>query len=263
MGLLGWIVLGLLAGAIAKALHKGDEPGGVLGTFAVGIVGALLGGLDRFRGRDREHQLVLQPWHVADRGRRRVPAARGLRRVRGPRLVPWQRPGRRIIRVAIVDDHHAVRLGLHTALRSEPGLVPAGTAADAAALAPLLYRSRPDIVLLDYNLPDIDGLTVCREIKAEALLPGVILYSAFADGSMTIPAIVAGADGILNKGVPARELFAAIREAVGGGDALPPARPSSCMRPAPRSTTTICRSSACSSIARRRTTSPTPCASTT
>ena len=94
-----------------------------------------------------------------------------------------------MIRVAIVDDHHAVRLGLHTALRSEPGLVPVGTAADAAELAPLLYRSRPDIVLLDYNLPDIDGLTVCREIKAEALAPGVILYSAFADGSMTIPAI--------------------------------------------------------------------------
>jgi len=130
-----------------------------------------------------------------------------------------------MIRVAIVDDHHAVRLGLHTALRSEPGLVPVGAAADAAELAPLLYRSRPDIVVLDYNLPDIDGLTVCREIKAEALSPGVILYSAFADGSMTIPAIVAGADGILNKGVPARELFAAIREVVGGGDALPPVSP--------------------------------------
>ena len=53
----------------------------------------------------------------------------------------------------------------------------------------------------------------------------MILYSAFADGSMTIPAIVAGADGILNKGVPARELFAAIREVVGGGDALPPVSP--------------------------------------
>ena len=130
-----------------------------------------------------------------------------------------------MIRVAIVDDHHAVRLGLHTALRSEPGLVPVGTAADAAELAPLLYRSRPDIVLLDYNLPDIDGLTVCREIKAEALAPGVILYSAFADGAMTIPAIVAGADGILNKGVPARELFAAIREVHDGGDALPPVSP--------------------------------------
>ncbi|MGI8781269.1 MAG: response regulator [Solirubrobacteraceae bacterium] len=127
-----------------------------------------------------------------------------------------------MIRVAIVDDHHAVRLGLHTAIRSEPGLVPAGTAASAAELAPLLYRSRPDIVLLDYNLPDVDGLTVCRDLKGQALAPGVILYSAFADGSMTVPAIVAGADGILDKGVPARDLFAAIREVTRGGDALPP-----------------------------------------
>lgn len=45
MGLLGWLILGLVAGAIAKALHKGDEPGGLLGTLAVGIAGALLGGL--------------------------------------------------------------------------------------------------------------------------------------------------------------------------------------------------------------------------
>jgi uncharacterized membrane protein YeaQ/YmgE (transglycosylase-associated protein family) len=45
MGILGWIIMGLIAGAIAKALHKGDEPGGVLGTLAVGIVGAMLGGL--------------------------------------------------------------------------------------------------------------------------------------------------------------------------------------------------------------------------
>jgi DNA-binding NarL/FixJ family response regulator len=130
-----------------------------------------------------------------------------------------------MIRVAIVDDHHAVRLGLHTALRSEPGLVPVGTAANAAELAPLLYRTRPDIVLLDYNLPDVDGLTVCRDIKSAALAPGVILYSAFADGSMTIPAMLAGADGVLNKGVPARELFAAIRNVFGGGNALPPISP--------------------------------------
>jgi DNA-binding NarL/FixJ family response regulator len=127
-----------------------------------------------------------------------------------------------VIRVAIVDDHQAIRLGLHTALRSEPGLVPVGSAASAGELAPLLYRSSPDIVLLDYNLPDIDGITLCRDIKAQALAPCVILYSAFADGSMTIPAILAGADGIVNKGVPARELFAAIREVISGGSALPP-----------------------------------------
>ena len=45
MGLLGWIILGLVAGAIAQALHKGDEPGGLLGTLAVGTVGVMLGGL--------------------------------------------------------------------------------------------------------------------------------------------------------------------------------------------------------------------------
>jgi uncharacterized membrane protein YeaQ/YmgE (transglycosylase-associated protein family) len=45
MGVLGWIILGLVAGAIAKALHSGHEPGGLLGTLVVGVAGALLGGL--------------------------------------------------------------------------------------------------------------------------------------------------------------------------------------------------------------------------
>jgi uncharacterized membrane protein YeaQ/YmgE (transglycosylase-associated protein family) len=44
MGVLGWIILGLVAGAIAKALHKGPEPGGLLGTLVVGVAGALAGG---------------------------------------------------------------------------------------------------------------------------------------------------------------------------------------------------------------------------
>ena len=45
MGILGWIVLGLVAGAIAKAIMPGDDPGGILGTIVIGIIGALLGGL--------------------------------------------------------------------------------------------------------------------------------------------------------------------------------------------------------------------------
>jgi uncharacterized membrane protein YeaQ/YmgE (transglycosylase-associated protein family) len=45
MAVLGWIILGLVAGAIAKALHSGDEPGGLVGTFVVGVVGAIAGGL--------------------------------------------------------------------------------------------------------------------------------------------------------------------------------------------------------------------------
>ena len=44
MGIIGWILLGLIAGAIAKAIHRGSEPGGILGTLFVGVLGALLGG---------------------------------------------------------------------------------------------------------------------------------------------------------------------------------------------------------------------------
>ena len=44
MGILGWIIMGLVAGAIAKAMHRGNEPGGILGTFVVGLVGAVIGG---------------------------------------------------------------------------------------------------------------------------------------------------------------------------------------------------------------------------
>jgi uncharacterized membrane protein YeaQ/YmgE (transglycosylase-associated protein family) len=44
MGIIGWIVLGLIAGAVAKAIHRGEEPGGLLGTLAVGVLGALIGG---------------------------------------------------------------------------------------------------------------------------------------------------------------------------------------------------------------------------
>ena len=45
MGILGWALLGLIAGAIAKTLHPGDDPGGILGTMLVGVLGALLGGV--------------------------------------------------------------------------------------------------------------------------------------------------------------------------------------------------------------------------
>ena len=82
-----------------------------------------------------------------------------------------------MIRVAIVDDHHAVRLGLTSALKSEPGLVPVGVAAGAAELEPLLYRSRPDVVLLDHSLPDGDGLTLCHGIKGRppATIAGTVI----------------------------------------------------------------------------------------
>ena len=126
-----------------------------------------------------------------------------------------------MIRVAIVDDHHAIRLGLHTALLSEPGLEPVGSAANAEEAAVLLYRSRPDVVVVDYRLPGSDGLVLCRRVKSDVPAPGVVLYSAFADPAMTVPAIVAGVDAIVHKGGQTRDLFDAIRRASRGETTLP------------------------------------------
>ncbi len=130
-----------------------------------------------------------------------------------------------MIRIAVLDDHPAVRLGLHAALASEPGLVPVGSATSAAELPSLLYRTDPDVVLLDHHLPDADGLSLCQGLKARDPGRRVILYSAFADGAMTVPAVVAGADGLVHKGARPQELFEAIRHVSRGAYALPPVSP--------------------------------------
>jgi CheY-like chemotaxis protein len=67
----------------------------------------------------------------------------------------------------------------------------------------------------------MDGLTLCRRIKSDAPAPAVVLYSAFADPTMTVPAIVAGADAIVHKGGQTRELFDAIRQTARGVKVLP------------------------------------------
>ena len=127
-----------------------------------------------------------------------------------------------MIRIAIVDDHPAVRQGLDIALRSEPGLLPVGSAEQPEDVPPLLYRTRPDVVLLDYHLPRRDGLSLCCQIKADVPSPAVLLYTGYADDSLTVPAIIAGADGILSKSTPSLQLFEAIRLIAQGGTVLPP-----------------------------------------
>lgn len=130
-----------------------------------------------------------------------------------------------MIRILLVDDHPAVRAGLDAVLGQEPGLVPLGAACSSADLPPVLYRTRPDVVVLDYHLPGDDGLMVCLKLKAELPPPRVLLYSAYADASLTIPAVLAGADGIVHKGAPADEIVDAIRRVARGEPVLPPLSP--------------------------------------
>jgi DNA-binding NarL/FixJ family response regulator len=127
------------------------------------------------------------------------------------------------IRVLVVDDHPAVRTGLLAMLADEPGIEPAGAVASAGDAHErwVAGDERPDVVLVDYHLPGTDGLTLCRRIKSDVLAPAVVLYSAFADSSMTVPAIVAGVDAIVHKGGQTRDLFDAIRRAARGETSLP------------------------------------------
>jgi len=127
-----------------------------------------------------------------------------------------------MIRMLLVDDHPALRTGLTAVLRAEPGLVPLGTAADEEELWPALNRTKPDVVLLDYHLPPADGLVLCRRIKRTMPPPKVLLYSAYADASLVIPAMLAGADGLVNKGAPAPELYDAVRTVARGERVMPP-----------------------------------------
>ena len=127
-----------------------------------------------------------------------------------------------MIRMLLVDDHPALRTGLTAVLRAEPGLVPLGTASSEEELWPALNRTKPYVVLLDYHLPPADGLVLCRRIKRTMPPPRVLLYSAYADASLVIPAILAGADGVVNKGAPANELYDAIRTVARGEAVMPP-----------------------------------------
>jgi DNA-binding NarL/FixJ family response regulator len=117
-----------------------------------------------------------------------------------------------MIRVVVIDDHPALRAGLHTVLDAEPGIVFAGESdGDEQSVWPLLNRTEPDLVLLDYHLPRGDGLQLCYRIKQRVPAPKVLVFSAYAGPALTLPATLARADGLLDKGVPARDLFEAIR----------------------------------------------------
>ena len=117
-----------------------------------------------------------------------------------------------MIRIVVVDDHPALRAGLQTVLESEPGIVYAGESdGGEESLWPLLRRVEPDVVLLDYHLPKGDGLQLCYRIKQHVPAPAVIIFSAYASPDLQLPAQLAKADALLNKGVGARELFESIR----------------------------------------------------
>src|SRR4051812_17698233 len=106
-------------------------------------------------------------------------------------------------------------------LRAEPGLIPVGAADGSHDGLELAERRRPDVVLLDPQLLDGDGLAVCRRLRAADHPPSVVLYTAGGDPTLSVTARVAGADGLVDKAAAATELYDAIRCVARGGSALP------------------------------------------
>ena len=125
-------------------------------------------------------------------------------------------------RIAVVDPQPAVRAGLTMLLRTEPGLVPIGAATGATDGLELVDRLGPDVVLLEQQLLDGDGLSLCRRLKALRSPARVIVYTADPEGDLVLLARIAGADGLVDKAASPAELFEAIRVVARGGTSLPP-----------------------------------------
>jgi DNA-binding NarL/FixJ family response regulator len=121
------------------------------------------------------------------------------------------------IRILLIDDHPVVRAGLHAVLETEPDLEVVGEADSGARAVSLARKLRPDIVLTDLLLPDVDGVTVTQRIRAE--LPEtqvVILTSVDEEGPSVVRTVRAGAIGYVRKSANIAELVQTIRQAAEG-----------------------------------------------
>jgi NarL family two-component system response regulator LiaR len=126
------------------------------------------------------------------------------------------------IRVLICDDHAIVRQGLQTFLELQDDIEIVGQAADGEHAVAQALKLRPDVVLMDVVMPQVDGIEAIRRIRAEDQEMQIIVLSSFSDDAQIFPAIRAGASGYLMKDVSPQELAKAIRMARAGEPLLHP-----------------------------------------
>ncbi|OQQ35035.1 DNA-binding response regulator [Prescottella equi] len=128
-----------------------------------------------------------------------------------------------MIRVALVDDQQLVRAGFRMVIDSQPDLTVVLEASDGAAGVAELERTAADVVLMDVQMPHLDGIEATRRLTARGDSPKVVVLTTFENDEYVMSAISAGASGFLLKDVPPEELLAAIRT-VHRGDAVIEAR---------------------------------------
>lgn len=126
-----------------------------------------------------------------------------------------------MIRIAVVDDHPVVRDGLVANLSDVADVSIAGVAADVAGAVSLARRERPDVVLLDLELPDGSGLDAISAVKEASPETRVVVFSAYGGEERVTTALSRGADSYVLKGTATDELVAAVRAAAAGEARLP------------------------------------------
>ena len=128
-----------------------------------------------------------------------------------------------MIRVLIVDDHSVVRFGLRHILESAGDIEVVGELDTVTGIGNVLPEMNPDVVLLDLELGEIDGVDALCTLRDAAPDMHVIIYTSHDEESRIVQAAELGIDGYLLKGSPKREIVGAIRSVSDGGTAIEPA----------------------------------------
>ncbi len=127
-----------------------------------------------------------------------------------------------MIRVAHADDHRVVRLGIEQVLAAFDDVEPVGSATGGEAAVALCREQRPDVLLLDLQMPDIDGIEVTKRVAVESPETRIIVFTTFSDREGIVRALDAGAIGYLLKDAEPEDIHEAIRAATRGEAPITP-----------------------------------------
>ncbi|MEH2046111.1 response regulator transcription factor [Nostoc sp.] len=126
------------------------------------------------------------------------------------------------VRVLLVDDHPLIRRGMKGQFSLERGFSIVGEALDGGEAVELASQLQPDVVLMDIDLPVMDGITATQQIKSNCLTTCVLALSAFDDDIQVMGMLAAGADGYCLKTIEWEQLIAVIQLILQGGAYLDP-----------------------------------------
>ncbi|WP_405590320.1 response regulator [Streptomyces sp. NBC_01190] len=128
-----------------------------------------------------------------------------------------------MIRVLLVDDDPLVRAGLRLMLSGAGDIDVVAEAGDGGEVPALVDEHRPDLVLMDIRMPDVDGLEATTALRTRPDPPTVVMLTTFREDEQVLRALQAGAAGFLLKHTPPAEIVAAVRRAHAGEPVLSPA----------------------------------------